>query len=160
MAYLLDSRWSIVVELQQSLHYLRPGSETADIIEHAISLAINSKSQEINRSFFRHDIIRNARFSLLRTKARQRQLLKKAALLTEIGTEDSGLYTSSNLKAELREVVAQSGENLARCFDGMVNGESVAATALACGVSRRTVDRLRHTVRQVVQSYLNAQEVV
>ena len=160
MAYLLDSRWSIVVELQQSLYHLQPGSEAADIIEHAISLAIQSTSQEINHKFFHHDIIRNARFSLLRTKARQRQLLKKAALLTEIGTEDSGLYTSSNLKAELREVVAQSGENLARCFDGMVNGESVAATALACGVSRRTVDRLRYRVRQVVQSYLNAQEFV
>ncbi len=87
-------------------------------------------------------------------------MLKKAALLTEIWTEDSELYTSSNLKAELRAVVAQSGENLVRCFDGMVNGESVAATALAYGVSRRTVDRLRYRVRQVVQSYLYAQEIL
>ena len=142
------------------MYRLKPGSEAADIIDHAISLAIKSTSQELNHKFFYHDIIRNARFSLLRTKTRQRQQLKKAALVTERWTEDSGLYTSSNLKAELREVVAQSGENLVRCFDGMVNGESVAATALACGVSRRTVDRLRYRVRQVVQSYLNAHEVV
>jgi hypothetical protein len=65
-----------------------------------------------------------------------------------------------NLETELRENIAQFGENLAICFDAMINGESVSATALACGVSRRTVDRLRYKVRQIVQSYLNAQKAV
>lgn len=154
----LDRRWCIVLDLQERLQKLQPGSEAANIMERAIFLAINSVSQEHNYKFFRYDIVRNARFSYLRTKARQRRLWKKAALLIDAWTEDSDWYAQLDLEAELRQVVAQSGDSLAKCFDGMVNGESIAVTALACGVSRRSVDRLRQKVRQIVQSYLDDQE--
>ena len=68
----LNTRWCAVIEMQQRLKMLNPGSPEAEIVEHAVLLAINSKSQEENLKFFRYDIIRNARFSLQRTKVRQR----------------------------------------------------------------------------------------
>lgn len=160
MANSLDCRWDAVRKLQQRLYCLQPGSEVAEIVEHAISLAINSKSQELNYKFFYYDTIRNARFSVLRTKIRQRRLLKKAACLADRWAESPETYTLSNLETELREIIAQSDENLAICFDAMISGESVSATAVACGVSQRTVDRLRCKVRQIVQSYLNSQKAI
>lgn len=104
--------------------------------------------------------MRNARFSFLRTKSRQRQLLKKATLIADRWTENHEIAVLSVLETDLREVIAKSGQNLAICFDAMVNGESVAATALSCGVSPRTINRLRHRVRQIVNSYLITQEVI
>jgi len=154
----LNIRWRAVLWMQQRLQSLRPGSDEAHIIEHAISIAINSKSQKQNSKCFRYDIVRNARFSFRRTKARQHRLWQKTALLTPAWTEDAEAYTYSDLEAELRTVVAKSGKKLSRCFDDMINGESVSATARACGVSQRTANRLRQKVRQIVQTYLDSQE--
>lgn len=158
MTISLNTRWRAVLEMQQRLKTLSPGSPEAEIIEHAVSLAISSKSQEENLQFFRYDIIRNAKFSIQRTKVRQHRLCKKVALLTPTQNEEAKIYTSLELEAQLRMVIAASGKNMSKCFELMINGESVAATALACGVSQRTANRLRQKVRQIVQAYLDSQE--
>lgn len=160
MTTVLNTRWCAVLEMQQRLKMLNPGSPEAEIVEHAVSLAINSKSQEENLKFFRYDIIRNARFSLQRTKVRQRQLCNKVALLTPACFEEGEFCASSDLEAQLRAVIAASGKNMSQCFDDMINNESVAATALVCGVSQRTANRLRQKVRQIVKIYLNCQGFV
>ncbi|WP_375511546.1 hypothetical protein [uncultured Nostoc sp.] len=157
MTRALNTRWCAVLEMQQRLKMLNPGSLEAEIVEHAVSLAINSKSQEENLKFFRYDIIRNARFSLQRTKIRQRQLCKRVALLTPGRVEEAEFCASCDLEAQLRAVIAASGKNMSQCFDDMINDKSVAATALACGVSQRTANRLRQKVRQIVKIYLNSQ---
>ncbi|MBW4559705.1 MAG: hypothetical protein KME32_00880 [Mojavia pulchra JT2-VF2] len=158
MTRALNTRWRAVLEMQQRLKTLNPGSPEAEILEHAVSLAINSKSQEENLKFFRYDIIRNAKFSIQRTKIRQRRLCRKVALLTPTWNEEVKLYASSDLEAQLSMVIAASGKNMSKCFEDMINGKSVAATALACGVSQRTANRLRQKVRQIVQIYLDSQE--
>ncbi|MEH1812711.1 MAG: hypothetical protein V7K26_29630 [Nostoc sp.] len=160
MTRVLNTRWYAVLEMQQRLKMLNPGSPEAEIVEHAVSLAINSKSQEENLKFFRYDIIRNARFSLQRTKVRQRKLCKKVALLTPACFKEpteAQDFASFDLEAKLRAVIAASGKNMSQCFDDMINDKGVAATALACGVSQRTANRLRQKVRQVVKIYLNSQ---
>jgi DNA-directed RNA polymerase specialized sigma24 family protein len=155
----LDKRWHTILELQQHLQTLNPGSYEAEIVEYAISLAVRrTQSQEQNLKFFRYDLIRNARFSFWRTKTRQNRLCQEVALLSSPWTEDTDLYTASELEAELRSLVSTSGKNLGQCFNNMLNGESVAATALACGVSQRSANRLRQKVRQIVRTYLDTQE--
>ncbi|OUL19231.1 hypothetical protein BV372_33590 [Nostoc sp. T09] len=144
--------------MQQRLRTLNPGSPEAEILEHAVSLAINSKSQEENFKFFRYDIIRNARFSIQRTKVRQHRLCRKVALFTPTWNEEARSYSSLDLEAQLSMVIAAFGKNMSKCFEDMINGKSVAATALACGVSQRTANRLRQKVRQIVQTYLDSQE--
>ena len=159
MTEVLDKRWLTVLELQQRLQTLNPGSHEAEIIEHAISLTVNSQSQEQNVKFFRYDLIRNARFSLQRTQVRQRWLRQKVALLTPDWAEDTEPHVALELEAQLRSVVSVSGKNLSQCLDDMLNGENVAATSLACGVSQRTANRLRQKVRQIVQTHINTQGV-
>jgi hypothetical protein len=157
MTKVLDKRWLTVLELQQRLQTLTPGSSEAEIIEHAISLAVNSRSQEQNLKFFRYDLIRNARFSLRRAKVRQTRLWQKAALLTPIWIEDAELCVALEIEEQLRAVVSASGKNLSQSFNDMLNGKSVDATALACGISQRTANRLRQKVRQIVRIYLDTE---
>jgi len=154
----LNSLWRAVREMQQRLQDLNPGSSEADITEHAISLAIDSQCQAKNWKFFYYDRIKNARFSLRRTKARQSRAYLKAALNFPAYSKDAESYAALELEEQLRVVVSASGKNLSQCFDDMLNGKSVAATALACGVSQRTANRLRQKVREIVQTYLNAQD--
>ncbi|EKQ68022.1 hypothetical protein OsccyDRAFT_3528 [Leptolyngbyaceae cyanobacterium JSC-12] len=155
----LDKRWCVVLELQQSLQHLTPGSLEAEVAEHAISLAINSRNSEQNLKFFRYDLIRNARFSLKRTKARQHRLWQKVASATPAWAEDTTPYASSELESQLRLMLSKSGKQLNQCFTDMLDGKSVASTAKAYGISHRTAIRLRQKVRQIVQAYLDAQEV-
>lgn len=138
---------------------LNPSSLEAESIEHAISLAINSRSQEQNLKFLRYDLIRNARFSLKRTKARQHRLWQKAALFTPAWTDDADRYSALDLESQLQSLLSKSGKHLHQCFNDMLNDESIATTALACGISQRTANRLRQKVRQIVQSYLDNQGV-
>ena len=159
MTKALNQRWLIVLELQKRLQNLNPGSPEAEIVEHAISLAIESRSQEQNVKFFRYDLIRNARFSLKRTKARQHRLWQKAALMTPAWAEDTNPYIALELESQLRSVLSKSGQHLNQCFNDMLNGKSIATTALACGVSQRTANRLRQKVRQIVQAYLDTQRI-
>ncbi len=159
MTKVLDKRWLTVLELQQRLQTLTPGSLEAESIEHAISLAINSQSQEQNLKFFRYDLIRNARYSLGRAKARQIRLWQKAALLTPSWIEDAEPCVALEIEEQLRAVVSASGKNLSQCFDDLLNGKSAADTASACGVSQRTANRLRQKVRQIVQAHLDKQEI-
>lgn len=154
----LDTRWRVVLELQQRLEKLKPGSDEANILEHAISLAINSTSQEPNHKFFRHDILRNARFIYWRSKTRQLELMQKVTHTTSTWTQGCEMNAGLELEEKLREVITKSGKGLMRYFEGMINGESVDVTAVACGVSRRTVDRRRRKVRQIVQSFLDESE--
>jgi hypothetical protein len=159
MAEVLDKRWRTVLTLQQRLQKLNPGSQEAEIIEHAISLAIDSHNQEQNLTFFRYDLIRNAKFSIRRTKARQSQLWQKVLLDTPHLIEDINSYSAMELEATLRGVVTTAGKNLEQCFHDMLNDKDVAATALSCGVSQRTANRLRQKIRQIVRVYLIAHEI-
>jgi hypothetical protein len=81
-------------------------------------------------------------------------------LLTSTWIEDAEPCIALEIEEQLRTVLSSSGKNLNQCFNNMLNGESVAATALACGVSQRTANRLRQKVRQIVQTYLDTQEIV
>ena len=159
MANALDKRWRVVLQLQQGLQRFTPGSLEAETYEHAISLAIKSQNPEQNLKFFRYDLIRNAKFSLKRTKARQRRLWQKAALVTPAWTEDALPHIAAELESQLRPILSKSGEHLNQCFTDMLSGESIASTAITCGVSQRTANRLRQRVRQIVRTYLDAQEV-
>lgn len=44
MTRVLNTRWCAVLEMQQRLKMLNPGSPEAEIVEHGVSLAINSES--------------------------------------------------------------------------------------------------------------------
>lgn len=159
MTKALNQRWLIVLELQKRLQDLNPGSPEAEIVEHAISLAIESQSQEQNAKFFGYDLIRNARFSLRRTKARQHRLWQKAALFTQAWAEDTNPYIALELESQLRSELSKSGKHLNQYFNDLLNGKSIAATALACGVSQRTANRRRQQVRQIVKAYLGTQGI-
>jgi hypothetical protein len=78
-------------------------------------------------------------------------------LLTPIWIEDAELCVALEIEEQLRAVVSASGKNLSQSFNDMLNGKSVDATALACGISQRTANRLRQKVRQIVRIYLDTE---
>jgi hypothetical protein len=106
--------------------------------------------------FFRYDLIRNARFSLRRTKARQLRLQQKVALATPTWFEDAVPYISVEYRLQL--MLSKEGKHLTQCFTDMLDDKTIANTAATCGVSQRTANRLRQKVRQIVQNYLDDRE--
>ena len=72
-------------------------------------------------------------------------------MLTPASVEEAEFCASSDFEAQLRAVIAVSGKNMSQCFDDIINDKSIVATALACGVSQRTANRLRQKVRQIVK---------
>lgn len=150
-----DIRWIVVEKIYSRLQRLAPGSKEAEIIEHALSLALSIERQPINDSFFFHDILRNARHSIHRTQTRHIALMNKltkdsarAAKNAEYKTPEANCI-AREIETQLRRAAALEGLHAVRCLDGMLRGESIAETAAACGISPRSVNRARHKIRKI-----------
>lgn len=79
-----DVRWTVAGKLYSHLQKLVPGTREAEIIEHAISLALNSGRQSRSVTFLYQDVMRNARYSMLRTLKRRSVLLEFTAYSVDV----------------------------------------------------------------------------
>lgn len=150
-----DARWVVASQLYLRLQKLTPGTKEAEITEHALSLALNPKRKPKNATFFFHEVLRNARYSIQRTQTRRSALFEQLATHPAPATDNIDYKTPEaiciawEIEAKLREAAAQNSPHTVRCLDGMLAGESVSETAAACGLSRRSVNRARQKIREI-----------
>lgn len=160
-----DIRWDVVGKLYSRLQRLTPGTQEAEAIDHAITLALNLERQAHNVSFLVYDVLRNARYSRRRTQKRCGDLSKKLnAYATQIAAHlncatPKAICIAQEIEAKIRETLAQGDSHMMRCFEGMLLGESISETATACGISRRSVDRARQKIRTISRPFFFEQEV-
>lgn len=157
-----DVRWDVLQDLYSRLQKLTPGTKEAEIAEHAISLALNPRRQSKDATFFLYDVLDNAKHSILRTQTRRNALLKKftaySAHVVHNYETPEAICIAQEIEAKIREAAGKLGPNIVRCLDGMLVGESVSQTAAACGISRRSVDRARQKIREILRPMLSGQE--
>ena len=147
-----DVRWVVVEKLYSRLQRVIPGTKESEIIEHAISLALNSGRQSRNASFLFHDVLRNARHSIRRTQSRRSNLFTaySACVLNNIDYKTpEAVCIAHEIEAQIQETAAQSGPEMVCCLNGMLAGESITETAARCGLSRRSVNRSRQRIREI-----------
>ncbi len=159
-----DIRWDVVGKLYSRLQRLTPGTQEAEAVDHAITLALNPERQAQNVSFLVYDVLRNARYSKQRAQKRRSELFKKLNAYTRqtaahINNETpEAVCIAQEIEVKIREILAQGDSYMIRCFDGMLVGESISETATACGISRRSVDRARHKIRTISHPFFFEQE--
>ncbi|MDZ7966592.1 MAG: hypothetical protein RM368_16705 [Nostoc sp. DedSLP03] len=158
-----DVRWDVLKVLYSRLQRLTPGTKEAEITEHALSLALNYKRQSKNVKFFLYkDVLNNAKYSILRTQARRSALYQKLTAYSVYGVGNyetpEAICIAYELEFSIRKAVKQLDPKILRCLDGMLVDESIAETAVACGISRRSVERARHKIREISQSILFEQK--
>ncbi len=160
-----DIRWDVVGKLYSRLQRLIPGTQEAEAIDHAITLALNPERQAQNVSFLVYDVLRNARYSRRRTQKRCGDFSKKLnAYATQTAAHlncktPEAICIAQEIEAKIRETLAQSDSHMMRCFEGMLVGESISETAIACWISRRSVDRARQKIRTISRPFFFEQEV-
>lgn len=158
-----DVRWDVLKVLYSRLQKLTPGTKEAEIAEHALSLALNSRRQFKHITLFVcKDVLDNAKYSILRTQTRHSALVKKLAAYS-VRKEDNcetpeAFCIAQEIEAKIREAAAKLGPNMVCCLDGMLVGESISQTAAACGISRRSVDRARQKIREISRPIFSGQE--
>ena len=158
-----DIRWDVVEKLYSRLQRLIPGTQEAEAVEHAITLALSAKRRTQNVSFLIHDVLRNAKSSKQRTQKRRGDRSKKLnAYATQTATyinckTPEAICIAQEIEAKIRETLALSDPHMVRCFDGMLVGENISETAAACGISRRSVDRARKKIRTISRPFFFGQ---
>ena len=120
-----DIRWDVVGKLYSRLQRLTPGTQEAEAIDHAITLALNPERQAQNVSFLVYDVLRNARYSRRRTQKRCGELSKK---LNVYATQTAAhlncktpeaICIAQEIEVKIRETLAQRDSHIMRCFEGM-----------------------------------------
>lgn len=153
-------RWQVVEQLYSLLGRYPEGSPDANIVEHAISLALNSRRITQDSQWFFYDVLRNAQFSVRRAEKRRDALHQKAENVAihdrraiNYATPET-IFVAQEFIELLYNSVAHVNLHAARCLEGMLVQESVKETAMACGLSSRSVDRIRQQIRTVAHTLL------
>jgi hypothetical protein len=160
MTHTLSATAGEVVErCQRHLKLLEPGSEAAEITEHAISLALSPRRPDKQSELLLGDVLRDARRTVVRSKARHLRLVSDVGRFAEQGIATGGLSGFADqdtpelrlLARELIELLRTRAQELGgtapRILAGLLVDETELETAAAAGVSRSTVTRVRRTLR-------------
>jgi hypothetical protein len=149
----------VVERCQHHLTLLEPGSEPAEITEHAISLALSTERQQKQTELLLGDVLRDSRRTVLRSRTRRLRLVSDLGRLAGEGIATGGLsgfadYETPELHALARELIAllraracELGGPAPRVLAGLLVNETEAETAQAAGISRSTVTRARRALR-------------
>lgn len=154
------ARWQVVEQLYSLLERLPEGSPDANIVEHAISLALNPQRIIQDIPWLLHDVLRNARFSVRRAEKRREALYQKVENVTirdqrtiDYATPET-IFVNQECVELLYKSIALLSPHALRCLEGMIAQESIEETASACELSRRSVDRIRRQIRIVARTLL------
>ncbi|HEX8691414.1 MAG TPA: hypothetical protein VF746_03140 [Longimicrobium sp.] len=164
-------RYAVVTRLQDQLTRKKPGSRAYEILDRAISLTLSSRRAVVSAAYLERNVRRDARRILARARGRTvvdpftpDTVIGRAveqglhpALVENVSTPEALAVASSLRRAIEARVVARLGLRGLRCLTGLIDAETPQETADALGVSSRTVDRLRLSVRDIA-SALVAQE--
>ena len=148
----------VVVDCHRRLRAAAPGSEVADVAEHAISLALSPDRSPKDSNLLLHDVLRQARHSVRRSRARRARVVDDIGHLASQGVRTvAGIAQSAETpetvviaREQLRELSDYAlclGGPAPRVLAGMLAGETVRDTVLATGVSSATVERIQRRIR-------------
>jgi hypothetical protein len=146
------------------------GREHPDLLDQALDLTLSERRQDQSGSYLYRNVLRNARFSVLRrarnrisTAARhpladpshRRQVWRNSEGRQQVDILDNRTPESaaiaSDLLTHLRGMVKQLGEPGLQCLDGLLAGLSARETAKAAGISTTTVERCWRNIRCYVR---------
>jgi hypothetical protein len=156
---LSDAAVEVVERCQRRLRLLEPGSETAEVVEHAMTLAMSSGRPSKAPDFLFGDALRDARRTIVRSRNRTLRVVRETGRLATQGVRTgatAGFIDSESpeqrvLARELVAILRQHAHDLGgpapRVLDGLLTDEPELETAAAAGVSRSTVTRLRRAFR-------------
>lgn len=159
-------RYAVVSRLQDQLTRHQPGSHPYEVTDHAISLALNPGRAAVSKAYLERNVRRDARRILSRSRKRfvvdsftpdtslGREIARgeHRALVESVSTPESIAAAALLRRAIEVRVAACLGEQGLRCLAGMIDGETARETAVALGVSTRTMDRMRERVRTVAEA--------
>jgi hypothetical protein len=160
--------FEVVESLQHELAKAQPGSTQEGILEKALDYALSDDRPRVSAPFLQHDVLRDARKAVYRTAALAQRfqsqldhIVARGGRLAGFGLVDSGsperLFLASELEGAVRsEISRRSGSMGIRCFDGMLDGDSVDESARTLEVSASTIDRTRRQVRRITAALLGA----
>lgn len=148
-----------VERCQRRLWSLRPGSEAAEATEHAITLALSLDRPPKDPDLLLGDVLRDARRTVVRSATRRLRVVCEAGQLAAQGVATgaaAGFVTHDTPESQVfaRELLgllqaraARLGGVAPRVLDGLLAKETELETAVAAGVSRSTVTRIRSSLR-------------
>ena len=148
----------VAVECYGRLARLQAGSEDADTVEHAVSLVLSERRDAKPKELLLNDVLRNARHSVRRSRARYLQAVEETGRLAAAGIATGGtggfvtaetpaeICIANELEQALAAEACRCGHHGPRVLSGLLDGETSETIAAAAGVSMSTVNR---TVRQL-----------
>jgi hypothetical protein len=144
------------------LDRLQPGSEDAETVEHAISLALSERRWTKEKDLLRNDVLRNARHSVRRSRARYLKAIDEAGHLAAEGVATGAtlglvevetpedICIANELEQTLQAEACRCGRHGPRVLQGLLDGETSQTIAASAGVSMSTVNRTVRHLRNVV----------
>lgn len=153
-------RRDAILRLHRTLDHAR-NRRTAEMAEHALTLALGDKRAQDNATFLWRDTLRDAR----RIIARRKDPLRQPEQLLDENEHDSRTFApvgfigapahrpdrvaeAKELASRITNAVAAIPNGLA-CLDGMVLGETVFESAERLGLTQRQVRYARQLVREM-----------
>lgn len=149
----------VVERCQRHLRLLDPGSDAAEVTEHATTLALSPDRPAKDPELLLGDALRDARRTVARSRTRRLAVVADAGRMAAQGIatgatagfvdEDSPerRLLARELITLLRTRAAEIGEPAPRVLAGLLTEETELETAMAAGVSRSTVTRIRRNLR-------------
>lgn len=159
-----DTRVSVVRRLHSIAASAPPGTETFEIADHAVELALSANRNDVSPALLFRNVWRNARFVLRRRRHRE-LILDPLTEDTAIGrmiaegelrgtsTQDTpdDQLVAQDLAERIRSEASRRDQRAAECFDDLVAGESLDESARNLRITPRRVKRVRAHIRAVAR---------
>lgn len=153
-----DARVSVVRHLQAIADEVPPGTETSEIADHAIDLALSPTRDDPSPALLFRNVWRNARFIVRRRRevvldpitadSPVGRLLEDGALSAVSKPETpEDLIIAKDLAERIRGAADCVDRHGAECFDGLLAGESLEETAQRLHITPRSVRHIRAQIR-------------
>ena len=158
-----DTRVSVVCRLQSIIEKVPPGTETFEIADHAIGLALSANRDDRNPALLFRNVWRNARYILRRRRELildplnddsviGRQIADGELACASAPATPEEQAIAADLASRIRGAVARLDRRGAECFDGLVAGETLLETALSLRITPRRVKRIRAQIRAMAHT--------
>ena len=147
--------WDVIAQLYRLLlkqNQRNPGSREAEITEHAIDLVLNRKEPSPKQEYLFYNALKNAEFSKRRSYQRQYNFLRQISKQTKNNFHNQtpeSYYVCEEIYSTITKRINAINPSWIRCLEGMLIKESISETAIACGISHRSVNRARKHIRKI-----------
>jgi hypothetical protein len=157
-----DTRVGVIRRLQSIIEKVPPGTETYEIADHAIDLALSTNREGRSAALLFRNVWRNARYILRRRRdlildplnddsVIGRQIADGELVGAAAPETPEDQLVAVDLAARIRGAAARLDRRGAECFDGLVIGETLVETARSLNITPRRVKRMRAQIRAMAR---------